>query len=311
MARTRTVVLGRTGTEFRFAADFDEPLRRWLREPDGLLPGADVELLRFDMRRRAGPAPPAGGCAHEGVPVWLTREGHRLRCDGPLGTGGEVDLATGTGTVWAPPGHPEACWRAIHHCLRPLWYAALARRGLHPVHASAVVGPAGAICLAGASGAGKSTLAGRLAGRGARFLSDDVCFVDETTFELYGLGDACRLRPGAEPLLPTLGAEPNGKRPAFVGTPTNGPATPRLLVLLASVAAGSSTWRAADPADAMAALVVSGFLAMDPAVDGRRLQTLGRLAERCPAIFVDRGAVPPSDDLLGTWLDGPTEDVTG
>lgn len=300
----RSVQLGSVGTQFSFHPDFQGPLSRWLREvPDSRPDGAAMELS-FALRRAHGPGPGTGATLDEGASGRLLLRGDRLYCDGPDGTGGEVDLTIGSGRIWAPVGHPDACWRAIHHCLRPLWYAALARRGLHPLHASAVAAPGGAICVAGQSGAGKSTLAARLAQMGARFLSDDVCFLDEVSLEVVGLGDYSRLRPGSDPALVTLDADPNGKRPATIGTPTHGPGRARLLVLLAPVTADATTWRVARPADAMATLMTSGFLGLDPVVSARRMQTLARLVQRCPAVFVDRGSTPPSDQFLASLLDG-------
>jgi hypothetical protein len=55
--------------------------------------------------------------------------------------------------------------------------AALHQRSLLPLHANAIVGPAGAVAFAGPSGAGKSTLAAYLLGQGYRVQSDDVSVV--------------------------------------------------------------------------------------------------------------------------------------
>lgn len=49
------------------------------------------------------------------------------------------------------------------------------RRGLLPLHASAVAVDGRALLLSGDSGMGKSTLAAALAGRGYRLVADDVC----------------------------------------------------------------------------------------------------------------------------------------
>ncbi len=55
--------------------------------------------------------------------------------------------------------------------------ALLQQRGVFLLHASAVVGDAGAILIAGESGAGKSTLTAGMVQQGYRFLSDDTCLL--------------------------------------------------------------------------------------------------------------------------------------
>lgn len=52
------------------------------------------------------------------------------------------------------------------------------RRGLFPLHASAVQIGDGAVAMAGISGAGKSTFAAALTRRGHKLLCDDVCVID-------------------------------------------------------------------------------------------------------------------------------------
>lgn len=302
--RQRSVQLGSVRTLFQFHVDYEETIRRWLRDVPPP-PEASAVSTTFELCRGAASARAVEATLADGAPNRLTRDGNHVRCEGPDGTGGDVDLVTGSGRIWAPVGKSDACWRAVHHCLRPLWYAVLARRGLHPLHASAVAGGHGAILIAGPSGAGKSTLAARLAHRGAAFLSDDVCFVDEASLDIVGLGDLCRFRPGTDPVpARVLDAEPNGKRPAFVGKATNGPARPRLLVLLVPVPAEGTTCRNACPGDAMATLMTSGFLSLDPLTFGPRMRTLAALVERCPAVLVNRGSAPPPDRLLASWIEG-------
>jgi hypothetical protein len=95
------------------------------------------------------------------------------------------------------------------------------QRGVPAFHAAAVVGPDGAVLLAGDSGAGKSTLLAALLQRGWRLLADELSAVDvdargkptvlPTSAELV-------LWPDAKERL-KMDAEPEFARARFVDTP--------------------------------------------------------------------------------------------
>ncbi|MEZ4585795.1 MAG: GTPase [Gemmatimonadales bacterium] len=65
--------------------------------------------------------------------------------------------------------------------------AVLHLRGRYPLHASAVAIDGRAVAIAGRSGAGKSTLVATLVGRGAEFVTDDVCVTTELSDGRHGI----------------------------------------------------------------------------------------------------------------------------
>ncbi|WP_336985993.1 hypothetical protein [Altererythrobacter aquiaggeris] len=74
---------------------------------------------------------------------------------------------------------PEASSREIRlFALGSGWGALGYQRGLQMLHASAVMGPQGAVMFAGEAGAGKSTLAAAMGDRGHACLADDLSRVD-------------------------------------------------------------------------------------------------------------------------------------
>lgn len=215
--------------------------------------------------------------------------------------GGWVDLDSGVGTIVAPHGPPDACWMAVHHCLRPLWFFALARRGLHAVHAAGVAVGQDAALILGSSGAGKSTLAARFVGQGAALLSDDMVLLDHESLDVSGFGDPCRLRDGFGPE-PRIAPDPDGKRASVVGAVTTGPARPSLLLFLDATETPEPISRHLPPGDVMVQLLRSGFLSVDPDSDPSRVRALARLAEHCPALEVHRGPRHPSPATVRSWL---------
>ena len=91
--------------------------------------------------------------------------------------------ASGFGEVFVAADGRQIAWRPGDDLARqrpelvlgPGLVLALALQGAFCLHASAVLGPAGAVVFAGPSGAGKSTLAARLSERhGFRRLTDDI-----------------------------------------------------------------------------------------------------------------------------------------
>jgi hypothetical protein len=82
------------------------------------------------------------------------------------------------------------------------------RRGLVPLHASAVEVGGGALLMCGPSGLGKSTLAAMLVARGHRLIADDVCVLD------LGSDD----KPLIRPVLPRLKLWQDAARAMAVST---------------------------------------------------------------------------------------------
>ena len=85
--------------------------------------------------------------------------------------------------VWGEPGaglsHDDLCV----YLLGPVMGFILRKRGLHPLHASAIAIQGSAIALVGEAGAGKSTTAAALALRGWPVLCEDVCAFADTDGE--------------------------------------------------------------------------------------------------------------------------------
>jgi hypothetical protein len=74
------------------------------------------------------------------------------------------------------------------YLMGPVFGAICHRRGVLPLHASAVATGTDCVAFAGSSGTGKSTVAGFLTRRGFGLVADDVCVV--------ALGDAVAVWPG-------------------------------------------------------------------------------------------------------------------
>jgi len=89
--------------------------------------------------------------------------------------------------------------------LRPLLNAALNRRGLQIVHASAIGTPEGSLIFAGPPFSGKSTLAVRSLLDGLGYQSDDLCVVSaEARPRSYSLYNIAKLRDDCVPRFPSL-----------------------------------------------------------------------------------------------------------
>jgi hypothetical protein len=81
--------------------------------------------------------------------------------------------------------------------------AGLHRHGLYAVHAGAVVGPAGAVLVAGRSGQGKSTIVLGLVRRGFELLSDELALLDRDGL-VHPYPRAVHVRPATVGLIPEL-----------------------------------------------------------------------------------------------------------
>lgn len=239
-------------------------------------------------------------------PMTLTTDGATVGLSGPGRLGGAVDLDRRVGEVWTSLEDSADAWRVMHAHFRVLWSLALARCGLHAMHASGVVVDDGAVVIFGRSGAGKSTLAARMALAGGCFLSDDTIYAVENTGEVAGMGDTCRLRDSMLEGPAWVGLDPDGKHAVRPGTATVAVARPRILLFLDPSPAPQVECRPLCPGEAMVELIRSGLFHLDPATAEVRMRTLGRLAEECPSFRVSRGPEPPSVGMLETWMEAAT-----
>ena len=96
---------------------------------------------------------------------------------------GSVRVSQGKTIAFEPkPGLVDVAQRSI--LLGPAQALLWAQRGRVALHASSVLGPSGAICIAGNSGAGKSVLAALLAERGHAVLADDMTVLSSSSDEV-------------------------------------------------------------------------------------------------------------------------------
>ena len=170
------------------------------------------------------------------------------------------------------------------------------------MHASGVVVDGGAVVILGRSGVGKSTLAARMALAGGRFLSDDTIYAVERSGEVAGMGDTCRLRDDNLDGPVSIGMDPDGKYAVRPGTATVALAKPRVLLFLDTTNRPVIECHPLGAAEAMAELMRSGPLHVDPCTAEARMRTLGALAEGCPSFRVCRGPEPPSARMLDAWM---------
>ncbi len=134
----------------------------------------DGDAREPDVEVSLGSAPGLGAGATAFGPAFQIA-GDRVRLSVP---GVATYLVEGGGRVvvdpQVDPGAPDIRVFLLGSVLSVLCY----KRGLLPLHASAVEVGGRALLLAGESGLGKSTLAAALVARGHRLLSDDVCALD-------------------------------------------------------------------------------------------------------------------------------------
>jgi hypothetical protein len=261
-------------------------LRRWLPSLQTTA-GAEPQLrLSLELGPFPGVDVPPGAPRFGPYRAW--RDAASVFVHGPNGVGAAVDLGTGSGHVWS--ADPSGCWAALHDCLRLPWFLALARRGVYPLHGSAVVVNGRALLIFGDSGAGKSTAAACLARGGAPLLADDTVFVVEKDLAIVGLGESIRLRCHGLSAAGRADAavDPGGKEATTFGSTVQGPVAAGLIVLLVRGDQDRYIERPASAGDVMAYLMPSLDLALDPETAAGRLRTLGRLADSCPAIGVAR-----------------------
>lgn len=269
-----------------------------LPPPPGDPDGGD---LRFSLRPGTLAAPASPPRYHLTMATFWC-QGREVAVRSTVGAAGRLNLETGVGEVRSPTPGEDAWWWATRSCLRPLWFAGLASRGQHPVHAAGVAVDGRGILVLGTSGAGKSTLAYHLASAGTAFLSDDTVFVSGPPPRVAGIGERIRLRaPGRPPGARGL-VQPDGRLGITAARRHGGPVLPGLILLLEGEQGEPP--RILSAAESMSALLHAWLLTLDPVADAERLVVLGHLAEAVPAVRLPVHPAPLSPDTLRDWMGG-------
>ncbi|WP_127089092.1 HPr kinase/phosphorylase [Aquabacter cavernae] len=138
-----------------------------------LLPFPPDDARAVDIEVRIGPVPPLGPQATIFSPA-IQFDADSLRLEIPGVCRYRLD---GGSTLTLDAEGPVTGDDVRVFLLGTMFSALCMRRGMLPLHASAVEIGGRALLISGASGAGKSTLAGALAARGHRLISDDVCLL--------------------------------------------------------------------------------------------------------------------------------------
>lgn len=89
--------------------------------------------------------------------------------------------------------------RIVHGVLAELY-----QRGIYAIHAGAVVGPQGALLIAGRSGQGKTTLVLGMLRNGFGLLSDEFAVAEPASQRLLPYRRSIHIRPGTPELIPEL-----------------------------------------------------------------------------------------------------------
>ena len=229
-----------------------------------------------------------------GLSYWRSDKGLTVTADLAVG---QLSAARDEINVWWISGSSPALQTALNRCLRPLIALAVARHGLHPVHAASVSVGGCAVALLGASGAGKSTLAGRMTELGAAFMSDDTSFVAAGPPRMIGLRDYNRPRTAPD-------GEDGTEAPRLrIRRRVDDRLLPvRRLLALKQGRQATATVRPMPSEELMAWLVKSGTFGLDPGTDEERLLVLSRFASEVPALLVTLGYEHPSADTIRDWM---------
>ena len=183
-----------------------------------------------------------------------------------------------------------------HHLLGQVLPRVLAHRGRLVLHASAVVGPSGAIAILGGTGAGKSTLAAALLAHGCELVADDALVLEWHDEQLMAVPDprGVRLLPAAAErlvagaVLADAETDTAGKFRIARGLSTMTTLEPLPLVgavlLQPSTTAGRIDVEPLPPATALMAFLEHSFHLdlWDRDRLARRLRDFGRVAEALP-----------------------------
>lgn len=271
---------------------FDAALDLWLR-PDPI----DEQPGRLAIELAIGPPTlPARPATREHGLIRLWHDGSRIVVSDGVSFGW-LDPDVGAITLHAPDASVDACWMALHRCLRPLLGVALAQLGRFGVHAGAVGIDDHAVVILGASGAGKSTLTSHLADAGATFLADDSIYVSTPPLTVAGWPERTRLRCSHDHA-PGL---PDGKAAHSPGTSDSAPHPPRLLLVLAAHPDQGEPTTTMPPADVMAYLLQASTFALDPTIEPARLAALAALAT-VPALALPPRPRLPTLQEVAEWI---------
>jgi hypothetical protein len=154
--------------------------------------------------------PAAPECAD---PAFVVREfGGGICFQLSYSDGTEFFVDTGGESVWGHCPVPLTVEDLATYFLGPVMGFVLRRRGVTPLHASAVRIGAAAAILSGAATAGKSTTAAALALRGSPVLCEDIAALDESNGRFFvrsGYPRVCLWPDSAEKLLGSTDALPN------------------------------------------------------------------------------------------------------
>jgi len=219
------------------------------------------------------------------------------------------------------PLHGPAAWAFSQIPLLVALLAVLRPRGLHHLHAAALVTPDGrSLLVAGDAGAGKSTLATALVLAGCAYLGDDVVLVGAGP-RLLAFPRAFHLSDTSTPLVPgaaaadTLRRTLGGKRALdpralFPGRERRDAPAPAALLFPVVTGRPETTLRAIPKAEALGRLVESSALVAVKALPGARehLALLGAVADGARTFGADLGrdllakAGPTAARVLGEAL---------
>lgn len=255
----------------------------------------DAEPPLLEVRGAHEVAHPHGRVLLRDGTLTFVADGHAAR----------AQLDTRTLTVWsgaASAADPAAAaWTGLLRALRPTLHWALARSGLHPLHAGAVNWHGSGVVVLGRSGAGKSTLVTRLGRLGAVVLSDDVIYLREPDARCFAMGEVARLR---SPTGQVPGPDPDGRTSVPLATPeARGTSVARMLVVGHPDDGGGQVRDLAVP-ELVRLLRRSALSAFDRALHPGLFATHAYLAATTPATLVPRGSRPPTDDELERWVHG-------
>lgn len=263
-------------------------------EAELLAPAAELTMLRDDAR---------------GAAFAIARRGHEVVVWGR----GRGSFAVDAGRLRVSTAAPENGDSWAHQLATVVVPLALAERGAAAVHASGLVGPEGAILLAGASGRGKSTTALLAAGLGLAPIADDaVVFHGVGEVGVFAAGAGLWATPRAAAAAAGGGADgaPDGRAARRIHRPAPGPPAGEVPVAaLVALDERGPTLRAEplSPARALQRLAPSLLHVGDRAALERAFTALAAVVERVPAWSV---SMPDSLERTREQLPGLIERLT-